>query len=114
MNSVVQKYFASKRLHSSIPRLASVAFKHLAARKDAVIVAEEKPVGYGDSFDFDLPPRTVDWVIDGHFYTGQQIRCKKGDGGAFLKDPLETKIGDSGIRIASALKSPFQSRAPMP
>lgn len=89
-------------------------FKQLGTRATVVPVATKQPVGYGEQFSFELPPNTADWVISGHFYTGQAITCKKGNCGSFMDAISETPIAAGQTRVTFKLRSPFQQRAPAP
>ncbi len=85
-------------------------FKQLGTKATVVSVATKQPVGYGEQFSFELPPNTADWVVSGHFYTGQAITCKKGNCGAFMDPISEIPIAASQTRVTFKLRSPFQQR----
>lgn len=91
----------------------TVYYQRLVPRTRVVNFPDEKTVAFSEPFDFDLPPNTRDWSVDGRFYTGQQINCKKGNSGAFIDEIGITNVGDHD-RITLKLRSPFQLRAPTP
>jgi hypothetical protein len=71
------------------------------------LVAQNIEVGFGGSFSFDLPPNTVDWRIEGKFFSGQPILCKKGDCGQFFQPPTITNVGDGKTRLTLVLLDLF-------
>jgi hypothetical protein len=77
-------------------------------------VATNKTVGFGEAFDVDLPPGTVDWLIEGRLYSGQRISCKKGNCGPFLEQERIEDIGGGRQRLTVTVASPYKAFAPHP
>lgn len=86
-----------------------VTYEEKGSERGEMLVAQDVEVGFDESFDFDLPPHTADWRVEGKFFTGQPIICKKGDCGQFLEQGRITSIADGKTRLTLKLVNPFKA-----
>ena len=84
----------------------TVSFKQLSNRNVSVPIGDRRVVRYGETFSYELPEGSLDWLLYGELYTGEKIELSKGG-----RNPLLEHVSSAnpagGERLTFTFKNPL-------